>query len=43
MTTADTTPAPENHTFEADAREKLREEAIANPALLGYPENGLRR
>jgi molecular chaperone HtpG len=64
MTTADTTPAPENHTFEADvakllhlmvhsvysdkdvflrelisnaadACEKLRYEAIANPALLG--------
>ncbi|MBD2750061.1 molecular chaperone HtpG [Microvirga sp. BT688] len=64
MTTADTTPAPESHTFEADvakllhlmvhsvysdkdvflrelisngadACEKLRYEAIANPALLG--------
>lgn len=64
MTTADTTPAPENHTFEADvakllhlmvhsvysdkdvflrelisnaadACEKLRYEAISNPALLG--------
>src|SRR5919107_934376 len=64
MTTADTTPAPENHTFEADvakllhlmvhsvysdkdiflrelisnaadACEKLRYEAIANPSLLG--------
>src|SRR3954471_9402254 len=64
MTTADTTPAPENHTFEADvakllhlmvhavysdkdvflrelisnaadACERLRYDAIANPALLG--------